>query len=361
MVSMSEQRPAALVNLTNRTIVRIILLIVATLFTLKFLGSAARPLILISTAFFLALALNPAVSWIARRLKSKSRARATGVAYLLVLVILITFITLVIPPLFAQIRDFIADVPQTIQNAKNQDTSLGSFVRRYNLNEQLDGLASDFSYRFKDIHRPVLSTAGRIGSGLISTITVLILTFMMLVEGPFWLEKILDMQAAEKRERLRRLALKMYKVVTGYVNGQLLIALIGGSFALMALLIASTIFNVSVNAVALAGIIALMSLIPMIGNMIGASLVVLVCLFSSLPLAITMAVFFLVYQQIENATIQPYIQARNNELTPLLVFVAALLGVSVGGLFGGIVAIPAAGCAKILWEDYFARKIKTTT
>ncbi len=202
----------------------------------------------------------------------------------------------------------------------------------------------------------MFDTATRIGSTIISIITVLVLTFMMLIEGPVWLKKFWAAQPAAKRERGKRLAYRMYRVVTGYVNGQFLVAIIAGGFALVALLIASTLYDVSINAIALAGIIALTGLIPMIGATIGAAVVVVVCLFTSVPLALTMAVFFLIYQQVENITIQPYIQSRQNELTPLLVFVAALVGVGFGGLLGGFVAIPAASCLKILIEDYFARK-----
>jgi len=100
-------------------------------------------------------------------------------------------------------------------------------------------------------------------------------------------------------------------------------------------------------------------LIPMIGNTIGGILVVLACLFVSTPLAIIMAIFFVLYQQIENVSLQPYIQAKYNELTPLLVFVAALIGISYAGFLGALIAIPVAGCAKILFLDYLERKQRT--
>ena len=69
-----------------------------------------------------------------------------------------------------------------------------------------------------------------------------------------------------------------------------------------------------------------------------------------------MLIYFIVYQQIENATIQPYIQAKKNQLTPLLVFVSALIGVGFGGILGAFVAIPVAGCIKILLEDQFEKR-----
>jgi predicted PurR-regulated permease PerM len=350
---MKDQKSNITVTVSNRTVLRIIALVLAAYLLFHFLSGVTHILTLISVAAFLAIALNPAVSWITRRLKSRSRVAATGLAYVTVLTIIIGFFSYIIPPLVQQTAEFISDVPRIISDFKTQDSAAARFVRNNNLDDQLDNISRDFSRRiapqFKD---EIFSTATRIGSTIISIIIVLVLTFMMLVEGPRWLQKYWAMHDPARRERHKNLAYQMYRVVTGYVNGQLIIAMIAGGFALVALFIASTVLNAPVNAVALAGIVTLTGLIPMIGNTLGAFIVVLASLLVSAPLAIVMAIFFLVYQQVENVTIQPHIQARQNNLTPLLVFIAALLGVGLGGLLGGLVAIPVAGCIKILLEDY---------
>ena len=77
------------------------------------------------------------------------------------------------------------------------------------------------------------------------------------------------------------------------------------------------------------------------------------CLFASTGLALGMTVFFLLYQQVENATLQPYIQAKSNNLTPLIVFVAALVGAQLGGLLGALAAIPIAGCIRVVIDEYY--------
>ena len=352
-----KDKPLA-VTVSNRTVVRVILIIAATFLGFKFVMNIAHPLTLIFFAFFLALALNPAVSWISKKLRIKSRAAATGIAYISVLIILSGFIMAVVPPLFSQTRDFISTLPNTIESIQDENTGLGRVVNKYGLEETVDNIATDMRSRLKDLPQPVLSTASRIGSGLVSTVAVLVMTFMMLVEGPMWFETIMRLQAKKKRAHRREIASKMYSVVTNYVNGQLLIASIASFFALVAMLVMSTIFDVSINAIGLAGIIALTGLIPMIGNTLGAAIVVLVCALTSFPLAIAMAVFFLIYQQIENVTIQPIIQSRKNELTPLLVFISALCGIGLGGLIGGFVAIPLAACMRILFKDYYNHRIE---
>jgi predicted PurR-regulated permease PerM len=182
------------------------------------------------------------------------------------------------------------------------------------------------------------------------------MTFMMLNEGPAWVERILVVQPEAKRNHYKKLLQKMYGMVTGYVNGQFIMASIAGLFCLVVLVIASSVIGVSVNAVALAGMLAIFGLIPMIGNPLGAFVVILGCLLSSFNLAIVMAIYFLIYAQIENVTLQPYIQSKQNELTPLTVFVSALLGVSYAGIIGALFAIPVAGSVRILIIDWMERK-----
>jgi predicted PurR-regulated permease PerM len=102
------------VNVTNRTIVRTILWIVATIILYKFIGRITHGLTLVFASFFLAMALNPVVSWMSKRLKIHSRARATAAAYSTVIIFLALFIALVIPPLVRQTRTFISNVPDTV-------------------------------------------------------------------------------------------------------------------------------------------------------------------------------------------------------------------------------------------------------
>lgn len=345
------------ITISSETIVKGILYAVLAYLLFQFIGAVTHQLRLIGVSIFLAIALNPAVNWLTHKLKSKSRTRATGVAYLMVITILVGFMSLVVPPLVRQTSDFVRDIPATIDDFRTQDSAISRAVRRYNLDDQLIKIRNDFSNRIDDVAGPVVSTASKIGGMLISTITVLVLTFMMLVEGPLWYERILAMQPEAKRKHRREVLRRMYRVITGYVNGQVLIAAIAAGFALIALLIASTLTDSSVNAIALAGIVFLFGLIPLIGNILAASVVVLFSLFASTALALIMAIYFVLYQQIENVTLQPYIQSRGNQLTPLTVFVAALLGVGLGGILGALAAIPTAGIIRILLQEKFATQL----
>lgn len=354
IITMNSQKMT--VNVTNRTIIRTILWILATIVLYKFIGRISHGLTLIFASFFLALALNPAVSWMSHHLRLKSRVRATAAAYITAIVILAAFFFLVIPPLVHQTRSFISTVPDTIQNFQQQDSKLAQAARKYHIDQKITQSAKDFASHYSDYGSTVLDTGKRLVEAVASVLAVLVMTFMMLVEGPRWLELIWGIMPARDRAHHKRIAHKMYRGVSGFVNGQVILAVIAGFFAFLMLEIAGHVMNVPINALALAGIVSVFGLIPLFGNPLAAIIVILVSLINSVGLGIAMLIYFIVYFFIENHTFQPYIQSRLNELTPLTVFVAAILGVGFGGLLGAIIAIPAASAVKILVEDYFERR-----
>lgn len=354
----TEKNKAIIIRFSNKTIIRVVLIvIVATLvFTLaRKILSAVK---LISMAGFLALALNPAVSWISRKLPSKSRVRGTAFAYAVVVTIVITLIAVVMPPLVKQTISFVNTFPLTVEDINNQDTPIVHFIQRNNLTTQYTAIVSEAKHKFSNASGGVFSLVATLGGGITASIAVVVMTFMMLVEGPYWIKKIQAMQPVSKVEKRTKVVRDMYTLFTGYIIGQLLIAAIAATFAFFALVIISTLMGVVINPVPLAATVGLIGLIPMIGNTIAAVIVVMFCLFVSLPFAMVMAVFFLVYQQIENATLQPYIQHRYNELTPLTVFVAAIIGINMAGFIGALIAIPVVGCLRIYLKAYYGNQLK---
>lgn len=348
---------AQTVTVSNRTLIRIIIFVLLAFLAVGFIAKIATALKLIFISGFLALALNPAVSWISKSLPSKSRVRATAVAYLIVISALVGFSAIVVPPLVKQTIEFADTIPLSVNDIENQDTPLVHFIERHNFTRQYTQAISEIKENLNHATGRIYSLATVIGGGLAAAITVLVMAFMMLVEGPVWMNRLIALQPKGKIKKRRQFAEEMYRMVTGYVNGQLVVAFIAATFAFFALIIASTILDANINPIALAAIVGVIGLIPMIGNTLAAVVVVLFCLFASLPLAIIMAVFFLVYQQVENATLQPYIQSRYNELTPLTVFIAAIIGVSVAGFLGALVAIPLAGCIRIYLKMFYGDKL----
>jgi predicted PurR-regulated permease PerM len=148
----------------------------------------------------------------------------------------------------------------------------------------------------------------------------------------------------------------MYRVIKGYVNGQVTLAVIASVFITPALVVLHISYPI-----ALIVVIFICGLIPMVGHTIGAVIVTIVALFHSTGSAVAILIYYLLYQQFENYIIQPRIQANSTNMSPLLVFASVIVGVSFGGLFGGLVAIPVAGCVRIALLEYLrSRRIIET-
>lgn len=354
---MSDKQNNISVTFTNKTVFRVLFFVILAFVLVGVFSKIETALKLIMISVFLTLALNPIVSRIRNYLPSKSRVRATAVAYLAVVSLIITFIAVVSPPLIRQSIDFADQIPLTVEDIQNKNTPIVRFIQEHNMTTIYANSISDIKDKVGNVSSRAVTLATAVGGGLISIITVLVMTFMMLIEGPRWLDYYYDIIPKSKLKKQKSMFRSMYRMVTGYVLGQFVVALIAATFAFFALVIASTILGVNINPIAMASIVGLLGLIPMIGNIMAATIVVIFCLFASMPLAIIMTIYFVLYQQIENATLQPYIQAKYNELTPLTVFIAAIIGVSIAGFLGALVAIPVAGCIKIYIKSNFANKL----
>jgi predicted PurR-regulated permease PerM len=180
----------------------------------------------------------------------------------------------------------------------------------------------------------------------------------MLVEGPMWLERLWGVYNDEERmKRHRNLVHRMYTVVTGYVTGQLTVSGIGAALAglvvfILSLFIQGVPSNLALPTVAIA---FTLSLIPMFGATISGIIISLLLVLNNVSAGIIFAVYFIVYQQIENNFISPTIQSRKLELSALTVLASVTIGLYVFGLAGGIISIPIAGCIKVLLDDYLER------
>lgn len=330
-----------------------LLLVVATMLFITAVKQASHALVLIFTAFFLALALNAPVHWLSKRLPGKrdSRTAATIISFLVVILLLGGFLTSIVPPLVRQTSSFISAAPRLVQQAKDENSDIGKFISRYKLESQVQDFSDELGERLKGATGTAVSTVGKVGSSIFSVLTILVLTFMMLIEGPRWLRLFRDMIPDDQHEHAEKLALDMYKVVKGYVNGQVLLAALAAIFILPALVILDVSYPIAMMV-----IVFICGLIPMVGHTIGAVIVSVVALFTSPVAALILLGYYVLYQQIENYLVQPRIQANSTNMSPLLVFASVIVGVNFGGIFGGLVAIPVAGCLRIAVLDYLHRK-----
>ena len=347
------------ITITNRTFLRLAGLTIGLILLLTFVQKAAHALLLIFVAFFLALALNGPVHRISRHLPGKmrgSRTLATTLSFLLVVLLLGIFVASIVPPLVNQTERFAKAAPQIVRDARSQDSQIGEAIRRYNLQDQVDKFSDQLSDRIKNAGGEAFSAAQRVGSSFFSLLTILVLTFMMLIEGPRWLGLTRELVPARRRPAADRIAGDMYRVIRGFVNGQVTLAIIAAVFILPVMLALHISYPI-----ALMVVVFICGLIPMVGHTIGAIIVTFVALFESTSAAIIILTYYILYQQIENYLIQPRIQANSTNMSPLLIFTAVVIGVSFGGLIGGLFAIPIAGCIRIVVLEYLrSRRIIDT-
>jgi predicted PurR-regulated permease PerM len=358
------------IDIETQTFVRFGLVILGFVVALLAINLAKGALITVGIALFLALALNPPVTALARRLPGKSRVAATALAYLLVVAILGAILFLVVPPIVQQTGKFVTTVPSLIDKTVEKKPLLDNFVAQYNLRDALDQAITTVKDQIAGISTQIAGIAVAVVTGafgwIINAFFVLVLGFFMLIEGPFWMKKFWDLyQDEEKRERHKSSVEKMYRVVTGFVNGQIAVASIGASFVGVTIFIMSLFPGLQIAsnlALPLAAIVFVMELIPMVGATLATILAGLILLLNSASAAILFVIIYVVYQQIEGNLIAPKIQSKNVELSVLWILIALLIGSSIFGLIGGLISIPIAGCLRILLIDYleFAKKRRET-
>jgi len=337
-------------TITARTFFKVLLLILVTIILLAMLKRAEYALTLIFIAFFLAVALNAPVSWVERHLPGPlrgSRSSATSLAFLIVIIVLGAFIASITPPIVRQTQSFISNAPNIVQSLRSDNSGVNQFVERYHLQGQIDQMSSELTDRLRNSTGTAVAAIEQVTSSIFSLVTILVLTFMMLVEGPMWLAALRQILPTDRRAYADRLLKGMYKAVKGYVNGQVALAVIASFMLLPGLLI----FRVSYP-VALMAVVFICGLIPMVGHTIGAIIVTFIALFTSPWSAVGILIYYILYQQIENYLIQPRLQANTTSLSPLIVLVSIVVGVSFGGLLGGLVAIPVAACLRVWIVDY---------
>lgn len=358
MLSFSSSKnsgPKQEITISSGTIIRVLLLVLGFLILIVFLRKITYALLLLLVAFFLALALNAPVHWLAKHLPHRKgrerRTAATVISFLLIIIVLGGFVASVTPPIVNQTQNFIKSVPSYVNDVRDKNSAFGKFVRRYHLQSDVQQFSNQLKSRLHDFTGKALSAVATVGESIVALLTVLVLTFLMLVEGPRWIRLGFKLLPDRHEEHALKLANEMYRVVRGYVNGQVILA------AIAAALITPALFILHVSyPVALIFVIFLAGLIPFIGHTIGAIIVTIVALFHSWVAAVIILAYYILYINIENYVIQPRLQSFTTNMTPLTVFAAVVIGIDFGGIIGGLLAIPAAGCLKVLVVDYINRK-----
>jgi predicted PurR-regulated permease PerM len=347
-----------MIDSSTRTFVRFWLVPVGLLVAGMAVYSARTALVILGTALFLALALNAPVTRLAHRMPGNSRGLSTAVAYVVVVLLIGAFAFLAVPPIVDQTVKFIQTVPQLVENARVQWQGLNVIIERYNLHSQVDqatqSVQQSASGWASSIGGNLVSGIGSVLGVITATILVLVLSFLMLIEGPGLMRKFWGLYTDPQRRDLHHsIVHRMHAVVSGYVTGQLTVSALGAATAGLVVFLLSFFFDIPSNlAIPAAAVTFILSLIPMFGAMIGGVLITGLLAFNDVGAAVVYIVFFVLYQQIENNFISPTIQSKRLELSALTILASVTIGLYLFGVAGGIISIPIAGCLKVLLDTY---------
>jgi predicted PurR-regulated permease PerM len=329
--------------LSARAVLRTVLVVVAVVIALYVLYLLRKPIGWTLIAIFLAIALSGPVNTLNRRMR---RGFAIATVYLGLLLIPIIIAALIVPPVVTQVNNLITNLPAYAHDAQdffNRNSTLRRLERDYHITEKLQQQAEKLPARIGDA-ASVLSNFGLgVVNSLFALLTILVLTAFLLGSGRVWVDRLLELQPEKHRERLREPLDHMARAVGNYVGGALAQATVAAVSSFVVLEILGVPF-----APALAVIIFISDLIPLVGATIGAVLVGIVTLFGHFPTAtIVWVIWSIVYQQIENNLIQPQIQRRAVNVHPFIVLFSVLCGATLLGVIGALVAIPVAASIQI--------------
>jgi predicted PurR-regulated permease PerM len=339
-----------LVHFRPRTVLVVLGILIATGLVLEVLWIARHVLTWIFIALFLALALNPAVDRLERRIKR--RGLATGIVYLATLAAIVGIGWLFIPTLVDQVNDFARKVPDYLDDLTKGRGRLGFLQEKYHLVDKArDAVREGGAAKLFGVSGTAVAVAKGVVTAVVATLTIAFMTFFMLLEGPKWIERFYSLLKPASRRRWQKVGHDIYRVVGGYVTGNLLISLIAGTLTTVVLRITGVPF-----AIALGLIVAILDLIPLAGATIAAIIVGTVAFLHSVPAGIIVVAFFIVYQQLENHLIQPVVYGRTVQLSPLAVLISVLIGAELAGVLGALAAIPVAGTLQVIFLDWLRHR-----
>ena len=322
---------------------------------MRALVSVSQIFVLILIALFLATGLNPAVE--ALRGKKLSRAMAVTIIFTSVIAFVIFFAFVVAPPVVTQGTQLINRAPQLLNDLTNYEA-----INK--LNEQF-GLIDNLQAKLKSVTSDgtllvttfggVLGVGKTILSGFFSFLTVLVLTLYFITSLPQALELGLSLVPASRRDRVGSLTNAIIARVGSFVGSQVIIAIMAAVFVLILSIILSL-----PSPFAIAMIVLVCGLIPLVGHFIGISIVTIIALTQSVTLGLIAFVSYVVYVQIENYVVTPRIMKKTMSVPGAVTIIAALIGSSLLGLVGGLLAVPVAAAIILILDEVAIPRAKTS-
>ncbi|GAA2370777.1 AI-2E family transporter [Nonomuraea africana] len=306
------------------------------------IATAGSMLLLIVVSLFLAIGLNPAVEFL--RAHNLSKPLAITVVFLGVILVFIGSGVALVPPLTEQSAEFVQRIPGYARQLQANPT-IRELDERFQLLQRLVEYVSSGAFG-SQLFGGLLGFGQVVIGAIFNALTVLVLTLYFLGSMASMKEAGYRLVPRSRRVRAKLLGDAVIEKIGGYVAGNLVISLIAGLTTFFFLMMLRVPY-----ALALAMIVAVTDLIPLVGAFIGAVVASAVGFFVSVPVGIGCVIFFIVYQQIENYWIAPRIMQSSVDVPPVATIVGALIGGALLGVIGALLAIPLAAALLIIVRE----------
>lgn len=322
---------------------------------MRALASVSQIFVLILIALFLAMGLNPAVE--ALRRKNLSRATAVAIIFTSVIAFVIFFALVVVPPVISQGTQLINKAPQLLSDLSN-NKAISNLNDHYGiidtLQAKLKSVTSNGTLLITTFGG-VLGVGKSILSGFFSFLTVLVLTLYFITSLPQAVNLGLSLVPASRRDRVGRLTNAIIARVGSFVGSQIIIAIMASIFVLALAIILGL-----PSPIAIAMIILVCGLIPLVGHFIGCSIVTLIAFTQSILLGVIAFLAYVIYVQVENYVVTPRIMKKTMSVPGAVTIIAALIGSSLLGLVGGLLAVPVAAAIILILDEVVIPRAETS-
>jgi predicted PurR-regulated permease PerM len=334
-------------QVTSGLVARVVLVTAAVVGGLYFVYLIREIVGLILIAVFFAVAIAPAVNWLNNR--RVPRWLAILLVYLGIAASIFGIGLLIVPPLVNGVDDLSHDLPGYIDDLRENET-FAEYDDKYDITDKLNEQVDSLPDRLGDAAGTLRDVTVGVFTRFVQLFSILVIAFFLVKDGDRILGFGYRNVSPERAARFRTLSSDISDAIAGYVFGNFVISIGAGLVTYVTLTILDVPF-----ALPLAILFGFFDLIPLVGATLGGILVgIVVAIAADFPAGLIVWVaVLLVYQQVENHLIQPYVYGRAVQLHPLIVIVAILIGAALLGVLGALVAIPAAAAVQAVVRDWW--------
>lgn len=310
--------------------------------------SIGSVLILVLVSFFLAAGLNPSVEFFERR--GMRRSIAVSIVIVLALAMLALFLVAIVPVITDQVRALSENVPVWLDELQ-RNRRVQRLNEEYDVIDRVKSFVADGDF-LSSLFGGALGFGLKIVSALFNAFVIIVLTLYFLASLKTTTHAIYRLAPASRRERVELLGDKVIHNVGGYVSGAFVVALCAGISSMLFLWFT----EVREYAVALAFVVAVLDVIPMIGATLGAVIVTAIAFATDVKSGIACIIFYVIYQQVENYVIYPRVMSKSVDLPGAVIVIAALIGAGLLGVVGALLAIPTAAAVLLIIREVVVKQ-----